>query len=73
MSELQSNSPKPTKIWVDAKRTINTGSYESAAFTAGIELSVPEGANLKEAYEKAYSLCQKEIIKAAISAGVVEG
>lgn len=73
MSELQSNKPVPTKIWVAAKRTINTGNYESAAFDAGVEISVPPGADLKEVYKKAYDMCQKEIIKAAVGAGVVEG
>lgn len=71
MSELSSNKPIPTKIWVGAKRTINTGNYESVSFDAGVELSVPEGAELSEAYKKAYSMCEKEIIKAAVRSGVL--
>lgn len=73
MSELQSNKPVPTKIWVAVKRTINTGNYESASFDAGVEIAVPPGANLKESYQKAYDMCQREVIKAAVNAGVVEG
>lgn len=73
MSEL-SNPKKavPTKIWVSAKRTINTGNYESAAFDAGLEVSVPEGADLDKIYAHAYKTIEKEIIKAAIAAGVVQ-
>lgn len=71
MSELQNKKPVPTKIWVQAKRTINTGNYESTSFDAGIEVSVPEGADLEKVYAHAYKTCEKEIIKAAIAAGVV--
>lgn len=72
MSELQNNDvPVPTKIWVSSKRTINTGNYESAAFESGMEVSVPPGANIQETFKRAYSTCQREVIKAAIAAGVV--
>lgn len=71
MSALQGNKAVPTEIWVSAKRTISTGNYESASFDAGIKVSVPEGADLDKVYAKAYDTCQKEVIKAAIAAGVV--
>lgn len=71
MSELESDKPVPTKIWVSAKRTINTGNYESAAFEAGMEISVPPAANIQETFQRGYATCQREIIKAAIAAGVV--
>lgn len=71
MSELSSNKPTPTRIWVQAKRTINTGNYESVSFDAGVELSVPDNTELSEVYKKAYSMCEKEIIKAAVRSGVM--
>lgn len=72
MAELNDKErPVPTKIWVQAKRTINTGNYESAAFDAGIEVSVPPGADLDKIYSHAYDVCQREVIKAAIKAGVI--
>ena len=71
MSELRSNQATPTKIWVGAKRTINTGNYESVAFDAGVEISVPDGADLAEVYKKAYGMCEREIIKAAVRSGVL--
>lgn len=72
MSELNPvEETRPTKIWVTSKRTINTGNYESAAFEAGLEVSVGPGEALGPIYNRAYETCQKEIIKAAIKAGVV--
>lgn len=73
MSELKGKKPMPTRIWVQSKRTINTGNYESASFDAGMEVSVPEGVDLEKVYAHAYKTCEKEVIKAAIAAGVVNG
>lgn len=71
MSELESNKATPTKIWVQAKRTINTGNYESASFDAGMEVSVPPGEDLNSVYNRAYKTCEQQIIKAAVASGVI--
>lgn len=73
MSELKpSDETRPTKIWVSSKRTINTGNYESAAFEAGIEVELAPGEPIGPVFNRAHETCQKEIIKAAMKAGVVK-
>lgn len=62
LKEMPNSEKLTAKVYTDRKATINTGNYNSASFTVGVEIPCqPDQDALSEAYSEAAEFCETKL------------